>query len=155
MKQLVLAFALFGLTACGFQPVYAPDSSGSSIVVEPIEGREGYELRKALLLRLGAGLPGVDDGAVLSIELDQNLSRLAFQPDQAASRTDVIAVADYVLTTSDGAVSGKISAETSYNVPTEPFADIAAQVDATERVMTLLARRMVDDMRIKLTREAE
>jgi len=89
----------------------------------------------------------------LSIELETKLDRLAFQPDQAASRTDIKATADYVLTTGETAISGKIRAETSYNVPDAPFADISAQIDANERAMSLLSRRIVDDIRIKLAQE--
>ncbi len=151
MKQIAITLFALALAACGFQPVYAPQSLDSgSVIVEPIEGREGYELRKNLLQRLAPGLPGVESGGVLTIELKTDLARLAFQPDQAASRTDVRATADYVLTTGETAISGKIRAESSYNVPDAPFADISAQIDATDRVMTLLSRRIVDDMRIKL-----
>ncbi len=154
MKQIITALFALTLTACGFQPMYAPQYAGDGdIVVEPIEGREGHELRQALMRRLAPGLPGVDKGAVLTIDLDQSILRLAFQPDQAASRTDVKAEARYVLATGDGAISGTIRAETSYNVPDAPFADLAAQTDATERVSNLLSRRIVDDMRIKLGRQ--
>ncbi len=151
MKQLLFASLFFCVSACGFQPVYAPQNlEAGPISIDPIEGREGHELRQKLIRRLSSGLPNVSDSAVLSIELDQRLRRLAFQPDQSASRTDVVATADYVLSAGPQTISGKISAETSYNVPDEPFADISAQVDATDRVTTLLAQKLLADMRLKL-----
>jgi len=157
MRQgLLTAFALLlmvPLSACGFQPLYANGAAAGNITVEQIDGRPGHALRKALIQELAAGLPGLEENATLTVILDSRLQRLALRPDEAASRTDIIGRAEYVLATGSNAISGKIDAETSYNVPTEPFADITAQIDANERVMTVLARRMVDDMRLKLATE--
>ncbi|MEM6534732.1 MAG: LPS assembly lipoprotein LptE [Pseudomonadota bacterium] len=151
MKPALVAICLTGLAACGFQPMYAPQASGSNLItVAQIDEREGYFLRKALVERLAPGLPGLDSQANLVVNLDQRLSRLRFQPDEAASRTDVTAVANYVLHNPGEPVSGTVTASVSYDVPEEPFADISSQTDALERVMELLSRRIVDDMRLQL-----
>lgn len=154
MKLNVFAAVALALTmtlsACGFQPLYAGSAGSGPIVVEEIEGRTGHALRKALIQELGPGLPGLEGGATLTVILDDSLRRLALRPDEAASRTDVIGEAEYVLAMADTAISGEVRAETAYNVPDAPFADITAQIDAGERVMTILARRLVDDMRLKL-----
>lgn len=157
MKQgLFAALALVfmaPLASCGFQPMYAGGETSGPIAVEQIDGRTGHALRKALIQELAPGLPGLEGGATLTVILDEDLRRLSFQPDEAASRTDVIGEAEYVLATADTAISGKVRAETAYNVPDAPFADITAQIDASERVMTILARRLVDDMRLQLAQE--
>lgn len=147
---LIAALMVSPLSGCGFTPLYADTVGTGQIHIEKIEGRSGHALRKELIQYLAVGLPGLEGPATLTIVLDENLNRLTFKPDEAASRTDVVAVADYVLVVDDGAISGKIRVETTFNVPDEPFADIAAQSDASSRAMQLMARRLVDDMRFKL-----
>lgn len=155
MRHFIYAFfalALIGpLAACGFTPLYADGPQGAgNISVEQIDGRSGHALRKALLQELAPGLPGLDGSATLTVVLDQGLKRLTFQPDEAATRSDVAVKAEYVLVLSDTAISGTSTAETSFLVPDTPFADITAQIDAPERAVTLLARRIVDDLRISM-----
>ncbi|MEM6626528.1 MAG: hypothetical protein AAF719_07475 [Pseudomonadota bacterium] len=136
------------LTACGFEPVYGPaqgfSASSGVIQIQGIPGRTGHRLRQELVRTVGGGLPGMDGPGVLTIDLNENLGRLAFQPDEAASRTDLVASAAYELTDEMGVViaSGSIVEETSFNVPMEPFGDISAQTEARERVALLLARRL-------------
>lgn len=157
MKNLIFALSALMLASplagCGFTPLYADTVNSGQIQIEKIEGRSGHALRKELIQYLAVGLPGLEGPATLTIALDENLNRLTFKPDEAASRTDVVAVADYVLVIDDGAITGKVRVETTFNVPDEPFADIAAQSDASSRAMQLMARRLVDDMRIKLANQ--
>ncbi|MDJ0922439.1 MAG: hypothetical protein QNI84_15020 [Henriciella sp.] len=156
MKQALIAISALGLAACGFTPLYATDTGGAgNIQIEQINGRSGHTLRKALIQHLAPGLPGLDGPATLTIELDDGLQRLALQPDEAASRTDATARADYVLAFDGNAISGRVEAETSFLVPSTPYADIPAQIDATERAVSVLARRITDDMRLKLAQLGE
>lgn len=151
MRQLAIAFLALTLTACGFTPLYAGGGSAGNINIETIEGRAGHSLRKALAQELAPGLPGLDDRrASLNIILKESIGRLALQPDEAATRTDIIVSAEYVLAYEGNALSGKSAAETSFLVPDAPFSDITAQIDATDRAMLILARRIADDLRIKM-----
>lgn len=150
MRQIVFAFLALTLTACGFTPLYAGGGAAGNINVETIEGRAGHALRKALLQELAPGLPGLDGPASLNIVLDESIGRLALQPDEAATRTDIIVSADYVLAFEGNALAGTSTAETSFLVPDAPFSDIAAQIDATDRAMLVLARRIADDLRINM-----
>ncbi|MEO0983127.1 MAG: hypothetical protein AAFX03_10795 [Pseudomonadota bacterium] len=151
MRVIAAALALAALSACGFQPAYAPSSvSGNgAIAIDQIDGRAGHSLRKALIRELGPGLPGVQN-ARLNVQLDERLRRVALQPDGAASRTDFQAYSSYVLDTGETAIQGDVLVETSFNVPFAPFADVSAQVDAADRAMDILARRIVDDIRLQL-----
>ncbi|MEL6780871.1 MAG: LPS assembly lipoprotein LptE [Pseudomonadota bacterium] len=152
VKTLAAALTALLLAGCGFTPVYSDVSSSTGpIAVETIPGRSGHILRRELLRDLKAGLPGVDESAVLTVTLDESLSQLAFSPDGAASRSSVRASAQYVLALSDNAVSGTINSTANFNVPDNPYGDISAQQAAYERAMLDLARLMVDDLRIKLT----
>ena len=153
MKVLLAAFFALSLAACGFTPLYASGGSAGNIDIAQIEGRAGHALRKALLQELAPGLPGLEGGASLSIILDERIGRLALQPDEAATRTDIIVSAKYVLAYDGSALSGRSSAETSFLVPDAPFSDIAAQIDATDRAMIVLARRIADDLRMKTANE--
>ena len=150
MKQFAIALLALTLSACGFTPLYAGGAAGGNIAIDQIDGRAGQALRKALLQELAPGLPGLETSANLTIDLDERIGRLALQPDEAATRTDIIVSARYVLAFDGGTLSGNSSAETSFLVPDAPFSDITAQIDATDRAMLLLARRIADDLRIKM-----
>jgi LPS-assembly lipoprotein len=154
MKRFLIALAL-ALPACGFQPVYAPGASASfasgNITVKEIPGRTGYMLRRALQQELAAGLPNLDTPATLEVRINEQLSRLAFKPDGAASRSSFTATAKYVLVGENISVSGQSDAETSFAVPDSPYGDISAQTNASDRVMRILAGRIVDDLRLQLS----
>ena len=155
MKRLPIALAFLGLTACGFQPVYAPGGSASlaasNIQVDPIAGRAGYMLRRALQQELAAGLPNLEGSATLSVKLKDNLTRLQFKPDGAASRSNYTARATYTLAGDKNVVEGDSDVETSFSVPDQPYGDISAQTSATDRSMRQLAGRIVDDLRLQLS----
>ncbi len=154
MKRLLIALCL-ALPACGFQPVYAPSGGASLsegyVTVEPIAGRSGYMLRRALQQELAIGLPGVATSASLKVKLQEDLTRLAFKPDGAASRSSIIAKGNYVLDVNGTAVRGSVDSETSFTVPDQPYGDIAAQSSASDRAMRQLARKIVDDLRLQLS----
>lgn len=154
MRQLIAIFAIALVAACGFQPVYSTGANANHdgpIIVEPIEGRSGYMLRRALQQELAAGLPGITDAATLSVSLKEKLTRLAFKPDGAASRSSVVAQGRYVLSRDSGSITGRVETEVSFAVPDAPYGDIASQTGASDRAMRLLAKRIVDDIRLQLS----
>jgi LPS-assembly lipoprotein len=106
-------------------------------------------LRQALLQELALGVPGLTEPVTLTIDLDDRLSRLAFQPDGAASRSSVLATGSYQLTGGTVNVRGSADVETGFLVPDSPFGDIAAQTSASDRAMRLLAKRIADDIRLQ------
>lgn len=156
MKQFfaLVAFAL--IAGCGFKPVYATGAGanyGGAITVEKIDGRSGYILRRALQEELAIGLPNITETASLQITLDENLTRLAFEQDGAASRSNVTASGQYTLTRPQGVIRGASKSEVSFGVPSSTFGDISAQKTASERAMRLLAKNIVDDLRRQLSAE--
>ena len=147
MKQFfaLVAFAL--IAGCGFKPVYATGAGatyGGAITVEPIDGRSGYILRRALQEELAIGLPNVTEAASLQITVKENLTRLAFQQDGAAARSNVTLSGRYALSQ---------VGEVSFAVPSSTYGDIAAQKSASERAAGILAKNIVDDLRRKLSVE--
>lgn len=153
---ILLASALV-LAGCGLRPVYGSaagydaDSAGPIRIAE-IPGRTGFELRKALIRELEIGLPGIDDPAVLTVTLNETLRRLAFEPDGAASRASIRASGRYRLELEDGNVyTGDAIGEAFFNVPpSAPYGDIAAQSAAGDRAADVLARNIVQDLRLQL-----
>lgn len=150
---LVLASLAAPLGACGFQPVYAPVdgklAEGGLIDIEPIRGRPGHMLRQALLQELALGVPGLTEPVTLTVDLDDQLSRLAFQPDGAASRSSVLARGNYKMAGETVDLSGSAEVETGFLVPDSPFGDIAAQTSASDRAMRMLAKKIADDIRLQ------
>lgn len=154
MKRLLIALAL-ALPACGFQPVYAPSATAnlasSNVTVSEIPGRSGYMLRRALQQELAAGLPNLDGPARLEVKLNDYLTSLAFKPDGAAARSSIVAQSYYTLSTDTVSYSGGARTEINFAVPDAPYGDISAQTSASDRGMRLLASRIVDDLRLKLS----
>ena len=144
--------ALLACSACGFTPVYQSDQAqgASDITVPVIEGRSGHALRKELLLQVSGGLPGVETGT-LRVDYKERIRRFAFKPEGVAGRSNVESIANYTLITPLGAVVGQIEGGTAYNVPDDPYGDIAAQTDAQERAAKLIADRIVQDIRLRLS----
>lgn len=158
MKQLLPVLMLSLCGACGFQPLYAPAGVSAAqsgyIDVAPIEGREGYILRRALQEELAVGLPGLEEKVTLTVDLRSNLSRLRLQPDGAASRSGVTARGRYSLTGEKTRVTGQVETETAFLVPTSPYGDIAAQTSASDRAMRALAKQIADDIRLRYAKQS-
>lgn len=154
MKHVVAALLLVATAACGFQPVYAPVNGqyaeSGLISVSPIEGRQGHMLRRALQEELAVGVPGLTEKVTLTVSLNSNLTRLALRPDGAASRSSIMATSSYRLEGEKTRVRGSSNVETGFLVPDSPYGDIAAQTDAGDRAMRVLAKQIADDIRLKL-----
>lgn len=157
MKRLIAALLVAAsgasVSACGFQPVYAPVdgkyADAGLIEVAAISGRPGHMLRQALLQELALGVPGLTEQVTLTVDLNDRLTRLAFQPDGAASRSSVLATGAYAMTGETVSVTGSVDIETGFLVPDSPFGDIAAQTSASDRAMRMLAKRIADDIRLQ------
>lgn len=153
MKHILPPLLLIFTGACGFQPVYAPVNGMSAesglISVSPIEGRQGHMLRRALQQELAVGVPGLTEKVTLTVTLDSDLTRLALRPDGAASRSSIVAKGNYRLEGENTKLRGRSNVETAFLIPSSPYGDIAAQTDAGDRAMRVLAKQIADDIRLK------
>ncbi len=157
IRAAFLALALLPLTACGFSPVYGGgQASTGPITINEIRatatagtasGRTGHFLRQELVRSVGQGVPGFSAGT-LDIALRQAIERLAFAPDQAASRSDYVGVATWTLRGTGGAIlgTGTVEERASFNFADAAYSDLAAQTAAQERLATLLARSIRAEM---------
>jgi len=164
IRAALLGLALAPLAACGFTPVYGGGQGGiyantGLISITEIRavaspgsapGRTGHFLRQELLRTVGQGIPGFTTGT-LDVLLTQNINRLAFAPDQAASRSDYVGGAVWTLTAADGTVlgTGSVEERASFNFGDAAYADLAAQTAAQERLATLLAQAIRTQMIIQ------
>jgi LPS-assembly lipoprotein len=151
IRAAILGLAFLPLTACNFTPVYggqgASFANNGPITVNEISGRTGHYLRNELMRTVGQGVPGFPQGT-LDISLGQGIDRLAFAPDQAASRSDYVGNASWTLRGPTGAVlaSGQVTERASFNFADAAYADLAAQTAAQERLAGLLARSIRNEM---------
>jgi LPS-assembly lipoprotein len=155
IRAALLAFALVPLSACGFTPVYGSSAElkdAGPISIPEIRGRTGHFLRQELIRTVGQGLPGVKGEAELDIKLAESIERLAFAPDQAASRSDYVGSATWVLRAPTGLpiASGGVIERASFNFADAAYADLAAQTAAQERLATLLARSIREQITIEV-----
>ena len=157
----LLPLSFVGLAACGFTPVYGGGQGASYATSGPIQiseiratsssgaasGRTGHFLRQELVRTVGQGVPGFSSGT-LDVALNQGIERLAFAPDQAASRSDYVGSATWTLRSPSGAVlgTGSVEERASFNFADLPYADLSAQTAAQERLATLLARAIRSDL---------
>ena len=142
IAALVLATALGG---CGLRPVYGTGLEDSGpITVSQIDGRLGHRVRQELSRMLASGLPNVEPGSRLTVEIDEGIQRLPLRLDDGVSRTAVKATAEIVLFDSKGriVVTGTETTSASFDTATSPYGDIALQNDARERVGRSLANNI-------------
>ncbi|WP_298259677.1 LPS assembly lipoprotein LptE [uncultured Litoreibacter sp.] len=145
--------ALPALTAaCGFEPVYGTGGSaeklrGSILVDEPTT-RDGFDLVAQLEQRLGrAQAPTY--GMTVTLTVEEN--GLAISDTNDIERYNVLGRADYVvrnLSTNEDVHSGKVNTFTAYSSSVQPVATLAAERDATSRLMIALADKITSDLLI-------
>ena len=141
LKAVLLPALL--LPACGFSPAYGPDGGAGKLqgtieIDEPVD-RDSYLLVQQLENRLGrASVPTYG----LSLALEVKPERMAINATNITTRFNVIGKATYALRDlSDGKVlqTGAVDSFTGYSATGSTVATQAAQRDAHERLMTILA----------------
>jgi len=161
IRAALIALAILPFAACGFSPVYGGAQGGTYANSGPIQineikasatagaasGRTGHFLRQELVRSVGQGVPGFAAGT-LDVDLRHRIERLAFAPDQAASRSDYVGNATWTLRGPDGGIlgAGTVQERASFNFADAAYADLAAQTAAQERLATLLARAIRAEM---------
>jgi len=160
MRLLILALSALALTACGLRPQYAGGMSGTaatalrSIDVQPIPGRAGWLVRKALVQRLGEGGPSAYR---LEVELDDNITGFGIRGDSAATRERRTLRARYRLVDlSNGAVvlDATAGSDAGIDVVSSQYATVAAEQTALERLSDVIADQMVGRLALFVTRAA-
>ena len=159
MKQaLTLVFGML-LGGCGFHPLYggmngAMSETLSSIYVEPVPERIGYELRNTMIDLLDG--PGTASGASyrLKLALSETTQGIALQNDATITRYNDTLTVTYELSDMAGHVvtKGTETGLSAYNVlpsaPNANYGTLAAQQDADKRAAQDIAERIKFDLNV-------
>jgi LPS-assembly lipoprotein len=145
MKRAVILACLF-LAGCGFHPLYGTRTAPqlSSVFVEPIGERDGYELRNQLIDLFNSDGQEAGKRYRLKITLNESSQGIALQNDATITRYNQTLAAKFVLTDAGGNTlyQGDQAELTAYNVVTSPYATLTAQKDASKRGAQDLAERI-------------
>ena len=165
MKRATTIIVTMLLGGCGFHPLYGGMNSDmreklSSIYVEPMPERLGYELRNTMIDLLDG--PGTASGAAyrLKLALSQTTQGIALQNDATITRYNDTLTVTYELSDMAGHVvtKGTETGLSAYNVlPTGPniplspqanYGTLAAQQDADKRAAQDIAQRIRFDLNV-------
>ncbi|MDF3351831.1 hypothetical protein HKX17_16920 [Sulfitobacter sp. KE34] len=148
-KIFAILIIIFGLAACGFTPVYGTGSETgrilSDIHVTAPNNREEYLLVRNLEEQLGRN-SGAQHTLTYNISLSQQGLGLT-----GANRVHVLGSVSYQLVSQgNGQViaSGLVDSFTAFYVKDQ--LSVAAQSDAIERLMKILADKLITDLSLKI-----
>jgi LPS-assembly lipoprotein len=151
LSAAVLAVAAVALSACGFTPLYGPQSvtkglSAIEVVAPP--GRAGYLLREKLDDAFGRDVGMLPSHRLVYTVNEQRYPR-GVRVDNVANRYELSLTASWALMdskTGQAVRSGTTSVAVTYDSADQPYAAIAAQQDGEERAAAELARRIRLDL---------
>jgi LPS-assembly lipoprotein len=150
MKKLAVLAACLLLGACGFHPMYGNSLAPqlSSVYVEPIAERDGYELRTSLIDVLQSDGDAAGKAYRLKISLNESSQGIALQNDATITRYNSRLEAHYTLSDTRGNVltTGTQTEMSSYNVVVSPYATLVAEQDASKRAAQDVAERIHLDL---------
>ena len=150
IRAAALALLLASLSGCGLKPMYAGGASGpvasslSQINVANIPERGGWLMRNALVDRLGGEHPGAPYR--LEVELDDDISGFGIRGDRSITRERRTLRARYRLVqASTGLVvlDATAGSDAGIDVVSSPYATVAAEQTALERLSTVVADQIV------------
>jgi LPS-assembly lipoprotein len=134
------------LAGCGFHPLYGTRTAPelSSVFVEPIAERDGYEMRNQLIDLFNSDGREAGKRYRLKITLNEDSNGIALQNDATITRYNQTLRARFELEDAQGTVvyHGEQSELTAYNVVQSPYATLVAQQDASKRAAQDLAERI-------------
>lgn len=151
---ILLAAAALLLSGCGYRPLYgtSADHAGvsammASVAIPPAETRLGQLIRNDLLSTMKGG--NGDDRYTLILKPAEKTTGVIEKPQPSITRQAVHVTVSYDLierATGETVHSGKTFSQASYDVVRQPFADMQAQTNATERA----AHEVAADIRTRL-----
>ena len=146
-ERRAVVLSLLALGACGFTPVYGPGGAAAGlwgkIELDEPSNRDAFFLMRRFEERLGvASAPRYR----LSTSIGRRRERIAVTSEGVAERYQVIGDVRYSLVdreTGDRLADGRVTHFVSYSALRTTVATRAAENDATERLMIVLADQIV------------
>lgn len=147
-----LIFVLLFLSACGFQPIYAPARADdpvrrelAAIAIAELDGRLGFVITDTLRRALNPLNLSEPPRYRLEVVLVQDTDAVAIELDRTITRYNLELASVIVLRAlEDNAplYRTRLTRLASYDASIEPFAILAAERDAEERVVRELAQEI-------------
>lgn len=151
MRKLTVLAAALVLTGCGLRPLYGGGSSGqvatalTSINVTPIPGQVGWLMFNKLKDRLGTE-NATGARYRLDVELDDDIVGLGIRGDRAVTRERRTLRARYKLVeaaTGQVVLDATAGSDAGIDVVSSPYATVAAEQTAAERLSDAVADQIV------------
>ena len=142
---------MLALAGCGFRPLYGTDSADAdgqvreelaAVEIPVVANREGQILRNNLIRLFNPqGRPSLPRYR-LSVGLSLREVELGIQRDDTATRANLIASAQYILTDAAGEemTSGSSRATASFNILSDEFATLTGSEEARDRALAEIAQ---------------
>ncbi|MEP2029606.1 MAG: LPS assembly lipoprotein LptE [Paracoccaceae bacterium] len=146
-RPLFALWAMLLMAACGFTPVYSPDGVGTElqnqILVDEPANRDAFLLTQRIEERLGRG---GNARFGLKVDITTTQAGIAINPQGDTDRYDILGVARYALRdigTGKVVLNGSVNSFSAYSATGNAAATVAAERDARERLMVILADQIV------------
>ncbi|CAN5470126.1 LPS assembly lipoprotein LptE [soil metagenome] len=156
----LMATATLALSACGFTPLYGPQTVtkglGAIEVVAP-EGRSGYLVREQLDDALARDVNVLPSHRLVFTLKEQRYAR-GVRVDNVANRYELNLTAYWQLLdvkTGKPVRTGTANAAVTYDSADQPYASISAQQDGQERAAVEVARKIQLDIAVWLAGKAK
>ncbi len=152
--NVIVLISCFGLTACGYKPLYGVDSSGrnissklNAISVDPQSNRQDQLIRNEILSSIGSN----SNSPIYSLSFKSNANDAdtvqAFNADTLRKSYQLNVKFDLVRKANGKSVlKGTTFAHVSYDKTAAPFSDYQAKISAQERA----AKQVGSDIRTRL-----
>lgn len=146
-ERRAVVLSLLALGACGFTPVYGPGGAAEGLWgrIRPDDPRDRRAFLMVRRLEERLGVPSNPDYR-LSTSIRTRTERVAITSEGVALRYQVTGSVRYALSsiaTGDVLTSGTVDNFVSYSATRTTVATRAAEADATERLMAVLADQVV------------
>lgn len=149
LSKLLLVGTMM-LAACGFTPAYAPGGSGSAlqnaVLAAAPRDKAAFDLVERLEERLG---PADSPKYGLTYSVTLTPVGVGITTDNAITRYNLTGVVEWELTdviTRARLTGGKTENFTSYSATGSTVAGLAAQEDAAQRLMRIIADQIVSQL---------
>ena len=146
-RQFLLLMAAWPVAGCGFAPAYGTDGAASGlqgrIRVDDPSDKNGFDLVQRLEERLSRPEAPI---YALSFSITTNAIGVGITPENAITRYNLTGAVEWGLTeTANGTrlTGGRVNSFTSYSATGSTVAGLAAQQDASLRLMRILADQIV------------
>lgn len=162
-RRAVLLGACLTLCACTFRPMlHATGDEGvrgelEAISITGLDGRLGQLVRNALLDDLNPTGAAVPSRYILEVDLERSAQALGIQLDNVITRFNLTLTARFQLLDSrsgDLLYQSRVQRIASYNVSLQPYATLAAEVDAERRIAREVGDNIGTQLAVHFARQA-